>query len=488
VLAVAALRDVLTAFEAEGLPKPDEMIASVKKDLEMLRRLQNYDGGWGFWKRGEDSWPFLTLHVAHALARAKAKGFDVPERSIDEARPYLKDIERHIPAFYSPESRRALVAYSLYVRLHLGDRDAGKARALISESGGVDKMPLESVAWIYPVLQGDQGSASQVAEIRKLVDNRVEETAAAAHFTTSYSDGNYLLLHSDRRVDALFLEALILDQPKNDVIPKLVEGLLGHRRAGHWASTQEDAWVLLALDKYFNTYEKVTPDFVAKVWLGAQYAGDHAFKGRSTDRHAIDIPMAWLADKAQGTQQLVVAKDGAGRLYYRIGMSYAPTDLRPPPRDNGFVVTREYEAVDDKSDVRRDQDGAWRVKAGARVRVRLTMVAQARRYHVALVDPLPAGLETMNPSLAVTGEVPKDPKEQTSGGYWWWSRPWYEHQNLRDERAEAFTSLLWEGVHTYSYVTRATTPGTFVVPPPKAEEMYHPETFGRGGGDKLIVE
>jgi uncharacterized protein YfaS (alpha-2-macroglobulin family) len=59
---------------------------------------------------------------------------------------------------------------------------------------------------------------------------------------------------------------------------------------------------------------------------------------------------------------------------------------------------------------------------------------------------------------------------------------------MRDERVEAFTSLLYEGVYDYSYVARATTPGSFVVPPPKAEEMYAPETFGRGAGDRVIVE
>ncbi len=73
---------------------------------------------------------------------------------------------------------------------------------------------------------------------------------------------------------------------------------------------------------------------------------------------------------------------------------------------------------------------------------------------------------------------------------WWGWRPWrwYEHHNLRDERAEAFGSLVWAGVHTFEYVARATTPGTFVVPPAKAEEMYHPETFGRGAGDRMVVE
>ena len=129
------------------------------------------------------------------------------------------------------------------------------------------------------------------------------------------------------------------------------------------------------------------------------------------------------------------------------------------------------------------------------------MAAPGRRTHVALVDPLPAGLEALNPSLATTGTLP--PTDLTDitaigapglggprgmGSWWWWTRPWFEHQNLRDERVEAFSSLLWEGVYTYTYVARATTPGVFVAPPPRAEEMYAPETFGRGGTDRVVVE
>ena len=70
---------------------------------------------------------------------------------------------------------------------------------------------------------------------------------------------------------------------------------------------------------------------------------------------------------------------------------------------------------------------------------------------------------------------------------WWWGR-WHEHENLRDERAEAFASLLWAGAHSYSYTCRATTPGRFVVPPAKAEEMYAPETFGRSASEVVVVE
>jgi uncharacterized protein YfaS (alpha-2-macroglobulin family) len=114
------------------------------------------------------------------------------------------------------------------------------------------------------------------------------------------------------------------------------------------------------------------------------------------------------------------------------------------------------------------------------------MVADNRRYHVALVDPLPAGLEIINPALAVSESIPADPNERRTG--WWWWGSWFEHQNLRDDRAEAFTTLLWDGVYDYSYVARATTPGEFVVPPAKAEEMYSPEVFGRSASDRVVVE
>jgi uncharacterized protein YfaS (alpha-2-macroglobulin family) len=340
---------------------------------------------------------------------------------------------------------------------------------------------------LLSVLSGDAGSTTQVAAIRKHINNRATEEAATAHFVTSYSDGDHLLLHSSRRTDGVILEALIGDQPANDLIPKLVRGLLAHRKEGRWENTQENSFVLLALDRYFNVYEKTTPDFVARAWLGEGYAGDHKFSGRTTERFNVNIPMRYLADTS-ASKDLILSKEGAGRMYYRVGMQYAPASLKLAPSEHGFTVERAYEAVEKADDVRRDADGTWHIKAGAKVRVRLTMVAPSRRYHVALVDAIPAGLEAMNPELAVTGSIPQDPKDNANDKWWWWRRVWFEHQNMRDERVEAFASLLWEGVYTYSYVARATTPGVFVVPPAKAEEMYHPETFGRGGTDRVIVE
>jgi len=490
VLGVAALRDVLTAFSAEGLPTSEEMQAAVERDIAELERLQNFDGGFPYWRRGQESIPYNTVHVAHALQRAELKGFDVPEQMQLAVLDYLRNIENYYPHWYSKSTRQTISAYALYVRNLMGDRDVEKARRLYNEAG-IEELSMEAIAWLWQVLLDDANSQSELEEIRRHVNNRAVETAGAANFTTSYGDQAYLLLHSNRRTDALILDALIADDPQSDLIPKVVNGLLAHRTAGRWYNTQENVFVLLALDRYFNTYEAQTPDFVARVWLGETYAGEHTFAGRTTERHQIDVPMAYLVDVALGggeTQDLILSKEGTGRLYYRLGLRYAPTDLELDPLDMGFVVQRVYEAVDDPEDVYQDEEGVWHVKAGARVRVRLTLVADNRRYHVALVDPLPAGLEIVNPALAVSGSVPQDPSSPDYRYGWWWWWTWYEHQNLRDERAEAFTTLLWDGVYEYTYVTRATTPGRFIVPPAKAEEMYSPEVFGRSGSDQVVVE
>jgi len=487
ILGIAALRDVLSAFEADGLPSSEDMESRVARDLELLGIVQNYDGGFPYWRRGQDSIPFNTIHVAHALARAESKGFEVPENMWFQVLEYLRYIENYYPYWYSEYTRNTLSAYALYVRDLMNDPDPSKARDLFHQSG-FDRISMAGIGWIWQVLVDDSESLTELGEIRNWVANRVVETPGAANFTTYYDDQSYLLLSSDRKTDAVLLDTMIADDPNSDLIPKLVNGLLAHRKRGHWSSTQENVFVLLALDRYFNTYEAQEPEFVARIWLGDTFAGEHEYVGYSTERHLTEIPMGYLVDTYQETQDLIINKVGPGRLYYRLGLKYAPTDLKLDPLEMGFVVQRVYEAVDDPDDVTRLEDGTWVIKAGARVRVRLTMVADNRRYHVALVDPLPAGLEIINPALAVSGTIPQDPNSSESYFGWWWWWPWYEHQNMRDERAEVFTSLLWDGVFEYTYVARATTPGIFVVPPAKAEEMYSPKVFRRSASDWVIVE
>jgi hypothetical protein len=481
---VAALRDVLAAFRTAEMPAPEALRASVDRDVAALARLQNGDGGWGFWRRGEPSWPFVSVHVAHALQRAREKGYAVPEEVMAGAARYLREVEQRA-ASYPERERRAVAAYAAYTRARMGDEGAAASARRLLDGAAPGTLSLEARGWILSALAGRPEHREAAAGLVRELSGQARETAATASFADAYAQGEYLLLHSARRTDAVVLDALIAAAPASDLIPKTVRGLLGHRRAGRWASTQENAWVLFALDRYFAAYEDRTPDFQARAWLGGRYAGGHRFSGRTTERHHLAVPMRALP-AADTAASLVLERRGTGRMYYRAGLRWAPASAELDAARVGFTVERTYEAVDDSADVRHGADGAWRIRAGARVRVRLTLTAPGRRHHVALADPLPGGLEPLNPELRGTQGEPDDDGDDDGGPAWRGS--WWEHQNLRDERAEAFTSLLPPGVYGYSYLARATTPGSFVVPPARAEEMYSPETFGRTATGRVVVE
>jgi len=128
---------------------------------------------------------------------------------------------------YSEDTRNTLSAYALYVRNLWEDRDAGKALRLINETG-IDNLSMEAIGWLWSVIDNDY----QLEEIRRFVKAHVVETAGAANFTTAYNDQTYLLLSSNRRTDAILLDALMEDNPDSDLIPKVVNGRTGAASKG----------------------------------------------------------------------------------------------------------------------------------------------------------------------------------------------------------------------------------------------------------------
>lgn len=486
LIAIAALRDVLEAFDAEQLPPAAEIEATARADIAALVGLQNDDGGWPTWQRGRPTEPYVTVQSAHALLVARDAGYDVPQGAIDRALERLRTIDATFDESWTPPAKQALRAYAIHVRDLAGDATPAEAAGLYAAmKDTADGPPLDALAWLWPVV--DDGLA---AEIRQQVEDRVVETPSAATFASGYDDGADLLLASDRRTDGIVLDAYLRKAPDSDLVLKIVNGLIANQRQGRWGNVQENSFILLALGRYFETFEDQTPNFVARAWLGDDFIAQHGYEGRSVDSTLTLVPTAALLEGGDGA--LVLAKEGEGRLYYRLGLRTAPANLQVEPRDEGFVVQREYAAVGDADTVVRQPDGTWRIEAGAEVEVIVTMVADSRRTNMALVDPLPAGLEIVNPALAAAPALPPDFGEEPGlddlPEFTSFPRVgWFDHQNLRDDRAEAFRGDLPAGTYTYRYIARATTPGTFVVPPSRAEEIYTPEVFGRGASDTVEV-
>lgn len=490
MISTAALRDVLTAFNAKGVPGREALDARFAKDIEILRSRMREDGSFGLWRRDNEryGYPFVSIHAAHSLVLARKKGYAVPDEMLRAAGKYLKSIESRPDRQNSkkPQTSAAILAYALYVRSELGDKDIARAKELLA-SVLSEEPSFEAVGWLLSVLAEDPGSRQQVDQILRFLNNRVAETASSAHFVTNYGDDGWLIMQSERRADGILLDALIKADRNSELIPKLVRGLLDSRIRGSWSGTQENVFILLALDSYFRAFEAITPEFVARVWVGDRFGGEKAFNGRSSETHLLNIPMPQLFSLSgnESYGNLLIDKQGPGRLYYRIGIRYAPLNADVRPADYGFTVLRTYDPVDNGEDVKRNEDGSWTVRSGARIRVRITLIAPANRYHIALVDRIPAGFEILNPDLAVTEALPGQRPGVGGNGR---SLLWPDHQNLRDDRAEAFSAVLTGGVYEYSYVVRSTTPGRFIAPPVKVEEMYHPETFGRSGAEVVSIQ
>jgi len=412
----------------EAVPRP-----AIETALARLKALQGYSGGISEWSAHDDSNPFLTLLTGQALAAARRAGHKVDVKDLTEF--ILKDLSA--PSAWSESERLQLQAYRLDVLRQLGRPDAKAASKLAKQKN----LPLAAAGWLLPTLPQD-------GALKKRLLGAARDEAGTASFATGMKyDAGHWVLASDQETDAVLLSALLEVDPKNRLIVLLARGLARPRPRSETAT----ALAVAALSRLDNP--KLRP---TDVWAGSAHVVANPGETRLPSADTVVL--------------------GASKLYYRLGAAYAtPSPL--PPADLGFALERRYEAVDDNRDVVQSE-GTWKVKPGSLVRVRLTLVAPTERFRVALVDPVPAGLEVVNP--AVAGSSRRD--DPTDSDHWW-----FGHYNLRDDRVEAFAESLPAGVYIYSYLARATTSGTFQVPPASCHEQGAPEVSGRTGTEQVQV-
>ncbi|MEZ4380748.1 MAG: MG2 domain-containing protein [Nannocystaceae bacterium] len=476
---------------------------------------QNHDGGFRLWDLPSRSWPYVSAWVTFALVEGKEAGFVVEPRALERALDYLSTYvargdETPWGRTYDWTSR----AFALWL---LSRENKGAEHFERVWSHRAD-LPLYAQGWMLSAAQRYKKTAV-VDRLRADFLARATEDAKIAHFIEAkgeaLADGLRMLMHSSVQSDAVALMALLEVAPDEALLPKVMAGIMAERDprdGGRWATTHANAWALLAANRYFKTVEKVEPDFAASVFLGDSFAGSQEFRGRSMAVTEQRVPMRRLQESPEAL--LTLAKDGPGKLYYRLGLRYAPADLKMKAESQGFVVYRTYEAVaqgggePDPSAVRHLEDGSWEIKAGALVKVNLTLVARDRATYVVVDDPLPAGLEGQNQRFQTTiqdvggsygggrddgygyGEEYSYGKGSSAprGRFDWWY-PWWrwDHTELRDDRLLLFADRLPAGIYTYSYLAKATTIGEFQLPPVHAEGMYTPERFGHSASSVVRV-
>jgi uncharacterized protein YfaS (alpha-2-macroglobulin family) len=158
------------------------------------------------------------------------------------------------------------------------------------------------------------------------------------------------------------------------------------------------------------------------------------------------------------------------------------------PLDQGLAVQREYLAVDPVTLTSTGQL-LQEAKVGEVVQVRIRLTVNGSTRYLVVEDMLPAGLEALDTSLktvtsTATGPEMTEADRKDENAYW---AVWNEAA-IRDNAVAIFATELPSGVYEYTYLARATVPGSYNVLPASAYQMYAPEVFGRTGGGVFVVK
>ena len=193
------------------------------------------------------------------------------------------------------------------------------------------------------------------------------------------------------------------------------------------------------------------------------------------------------ASAGASEQPLTFTRTGTGTLFYSARLRYAVDELFQAGLDQGIRIERSYAPyVEDTTGISTGLSGppSTTYKAGDLIRVTLTLELTKERRFVAVTDPLPAGLEPVESWFASTASaLARDQDSQSPGDpqswFSWWEHGGFDHVERHDDRVLLFATRLSEGEHSFSYIVRATTAGTYRTAPAHVEEMYEPEVFGR---------
>ncbi len=98
---------------------------------------------------------------------------------------------------------------------------------------------------------------------------------------------------------------------------------------------------------------------------------------------------------------------------------------------------------------------------------------------MAVVIPLAAGMEPLNPALAT---APPEAKPSHAPSL----EPTYVA--FLDDSVEYFYETLPKGTFDFAFRTRATVPGRFIQPAASAEMMYQGSVRGNGNGAEVVIE
>jgi alpha-2-macroglobulin len=168
-----------------------------------------------------------------------------------------------------------------------------------------------------------------------------------------------------------------------------------------------------------------------------------------------------------------------GKLTYLMKAVYATDAVETDRLDRGFRVER---VVRDLTDPKRTGDADTPFKLGDQILITYRLNTRKLQNYVALEDALPAGLEIVNPNLAMIGKFFDIPPENAGDRVLSLS-----HSEIRDRSTRLYFDTVDPGSGTYSVLARATAAGTFRWPATQVVPMYDSRFSGLSPSSVCVV-
>jgi uncharacterized protein YfaS (alpha-2-macroglobulin family) len=428
------------------------------------------------------------------LLQAGQAGYTVSQPVMERALEYLKTQVMPLDQLNEPYQLNRQ-AFILYV---LAQADMPNTSAAVQLYQHRQSLALYAEAYLAQALYHVDPQDPQLKTVLADFNSAAITSASGAHWEEKESDlWNW---NTDTRSTAIILSSIIQIDPANPLTANAVRWLMSNRTNGHWAGTQETAWTLMALTEWMAATGEMQANYEYGVALNdEQLGGGEANAGTLRQTLDLRVDISQLL-KDQANRLVFGRSEGPGTLYYTTFMKlYLPVE-KTTALDRGIQVSRLYyrysdleslsgKAVGSGGELLNNPEAVTQAQQGDLVLVRLTVIAPYALHNVVIDDPLPAGLEAVDQALNTSPQEKSVPQQFAVNDLWmkgwgWW---YFDNIQLRDEKAVLSADYLPAGTYVYTYLARASTPGSFRVIPPTAQEFYFPDVYGRGAGSLFTV-